>query len=271
MSKQEVQVELTGTDVMLDIVPEVKKAVKKAVANALESPITPWVDPRKNAEEFTLRVIGELSALNESYVIDGKPTTKGLREWIRTFCEVVESYSIPGVCVGIPAELPEHALRGASCAWRLKIELPNGRTELYGGAADAFPDNLKGKFRAFPTAMAETRSEGRALVRALSLRCITYDEVAGTQATDLDEEDLAPASQIQWDKFDNNFKEYNISAAKFFNFAAKTANIKPKRVRDLNKSQAVACFELLNKYKQGETVPQDMLGYDKSWKEKLNG
>lgn len=219
-----------------------------------------WQDPRL-ADDWTEQVI---SVLREGEVIDGKPTTKGLRRFIRTVFRVVSSTTQLGACVGMPGRTIDDSMRGASAMHIIKLITPDGITEEWGGAADAFYDNLDGKFRKYPTAMADTRAEGRALVRALNLKCVTYDEIQGN-----DDSDKEPANDAQWDRFNKDFEKFDINAGAFFN--AHKEELKYPRAAALTHGQVVELFGKLNVFKQGKEVPQEWRGYDARWRKVVKG
>lgn len=220
-----------------------------------------WVDPR-NADNWTEQVIG---ALKDREIIDGKPTTKGLRRFIRTIFRVVGSTTQLGACVGQPGRTIDDSMRGASAVHTVKLITPDGEMEEWGGAADAFYDNLPdAKFRKYPTAMAETRAEGRALIRALNLSCNTYEEVHGS-----DDSDKEPANDAQWGRFDKDFERFDINAGAFFN--AHKEELRYPRAAALTHGQTVELFGILNHFKQGKEVPQEWRGYDARWMKVVKG
>lgn len=206
-----------------------------------------------------------LSHLEDYEKVNGRPRVAGLRRVIRRVFDVVESGPIEFVSNGLPGADIYTSLRGATVSYRVELINQIGNHEVYGGLADAYPDNLDDVMRKYPVANAETRAEGRAYVKALALNVCTADEIAGDAANDVFSDPIykEPADDINWRFFDNMFQSNDIDAQSFFNKYGKSVGL--KKVREMTRGQAIQLGEMLNKFKQGEAIPDELKGYSSTW------
>ena len=136
--------------------------------------------------------------------------------------------------------------------------------------------NTDDLFCAHPVATASTRAEGRALRKALGLRCLAAEELARKDIVSIvqqsvkkdnptdgawDEAAMISSSQINF--IDNKCRQLDINVLAFVNSGEGVY----ESIEDVEKSKASAMLGVLNKYqtKQNE-VPEGIVGYNKNWR-----
>ncbi len=201
----------------------------------------------------------------------GNPTTDGLRRLVgKLIGPVVRSET---TLVGSPSESNNYR---ASVVVHLEILDHHLAEEEYhiklvSGAADAGADNIDGApFQKFPTAIAETRAEGRALRKALGLRrTVTSDElpqpvfVAAPQG-----EELATSTQIN--HFDVICSRLGLDVMQVINHLNKPDAY--SNIKDVPREIMAKFFTLLGEFERGEMddatakVLKGCKGYRKGWR-----
>lgn len=156
-----------------------------------------------------------LSQLSEEEKKDGYPTVNGLRRIVEVVLgTVIDSQPINVYGPSSPDKLV------ATINYRIVIQLFTGEVVTFGGAADAGSHNLQYPFSAYPTAIAETRAEGRALRKALRLNVIAAEELA-------DNSELSAGNKPIVDR-DNGDEYINNQQVNFINMMCKRLNINVK-------------------------------------------
>ena len=130
-------------------------------------------------------------------------------------------------------------------------------------------------FCAHPVATASTRAEGRALRKALKLRCLAAEELAKKNIVDIVKQTVASAptsgeyesdkrissQQIQF--IDNRCNQLDIDVAKFINLGENTYS----SINDITKDSAKKMIKVLNAYQNGSEIPDKIKGYNVNWRE----
>ena len=153
----------------------------------------------------------------------------------------------------------------------------SGQFRTFADVADVWHGNTDDLFCAHPVATASTRAEGRALRKALKIRCLAAEELAkkdivsivresvnkGQPTTgEFGENDTISSSQINF--LNNKCKQLDISVVEFINMGKNKYN----NVEDITKQSASSMLGVLNQYQTGEKeVSDDIKGYNKNWRD----
>ena len=142
--------------------------------------------------------------------------------------------------------------------------------------ADVWHGNTDDLFCAHPVATASTRAEGRALRKALKLRCLAAEELAKKDIVDIVQQAVkqAPTSgeyeagksissqQIQF--IDNKCSMLDIDAFAFINMG----NGSFSTVSEVTKDSAKKMIKVLNNYQNNSgDIPDSIKGYKVNWRE----
>jgi hypothetical protein len=114
-----------------------------------------------------------------------------------------------------------------------------------------------------PAATAATKAESRCLRKILGLRHVyTHEEMETAKAVDTTE--FEPMQDVQLQHMDLMGKRLDI------NIKQLVANYKiDKRAKKIGFNEAADICEMLNNYhRKRDTIPEELLGYDKNWRDK---
>ena len=152
----------------------------------------------------------------------------------------------------------------------------SGQLRVFKEVADVWHGNTDDLFCAHPVATASTRAEGRALRKALGIRCLAAEELARKdivsivqQSVQKDnptdgewaEDSKISASQINF--IDNKCRQLDINVIGFIN----SGEGDYASINEVEKKKASAMLGVLNKYQTKATeVPDTIMGYDKNWR-----
>lgn len=135
--------------------------------------------------------------------------------------------------------------------------------------ADAYLGNIRGiAYAIYPSAMASTRAQVRALRMALNLAVVGVDEVSDQP---LEESGLSgKITESQITKIDIKCQQLDIDVLKFINMGKQ----KYKDITSVTSNTAIKMFGLINKYQQydeaksgmGEPIPDTIRGYNSKWR-----
>lgn len=214
-----------------------------------------------------------LSKFDKSELIDGNPTCAGLRR--------VAEDILGDIVVSRPTHIfPSTDANGpgrATVVFEIVIDWMNsGQLRTFSDVADVWHGNTDDLFCAHPVATASTRAEGRALRKALKIRCLAAEEltrkkdvesivrksipVAPTDG-DWKEEDQISAPQINF--IDGKCKQLNINVVKFINIGDKQYS----NITEVTKKTASKMLGVLNDYQNHtKNIPEQIVGYDKNWR-----
>ena len=241
----------------------VKKQTKAQKAeDVVEQKEQEITKPDINSLEWNDYVLGLLS---EEEKISGNPTTDGLRRIfeIALDCTIIDSTSEV-----VQSPSPDNEKR-ATVVHSLNYILNDGslpaelRAKAVNGAADVYWGNCDKVYRNHPVAVAETRAEGRALRRGLKLRkVIAAEEVANEIEDDPDGITVSKITNNQINFIDVLSKRLNINVNNMLTIKNITESI-----YNVSHKDAVVLIRDLSKYQQNiSDIPNNIVGYDSSWK-----
>jgi len=237
---------------------------KKKVAEVAE-PVAVDNDASKpsiNDLEWNDYVLGLLS---DDEKISGNPTTDGLR---RIFEIALDCVVIDSTSQVVQSPDPNNEKR-ATVVHQLSYILndstldPEIKCRTVNGAADVYWGNCDKIYRNHPVAVAETRAEGRALRRGLKLRkVIAAEEAVNDIEDDPDGISVSKITNNQINFIDVLSKRLNINV----NSMLKLKNIN-ESIYNVQHGDAVVLIRDLSKYQQNMSdIPENIIGYDSSWK-----
>lgn len=117
-----------------------------------------------------------MKQFHEDEIVEGNPRVDALRRMVSEYI---------GTIVLIDSQVESTPCEGNNYRSVVKVVVEvipfeglrnTKRTLSFSGVADASNENLMGDFKKFPTAMAETRAEGRALRKLLGIRNVVAAE-----------------------------------------------------------------------------------------------
>jgi len=214
-----------------------------------------------------------MSHFRKDELIDGNPICAGLRRVAAILLgDVVES----GPDQIFPATDPNGPGR-ATVVYAVAINWMNsGQVRVFKEVADVWHGNTDDLFCAHPVATASTRAEGRALRKALGVRCLAAEELARKDIVSIvkqsvqkdnptdgewDEDALISSSQINF--IDNKCRQLDVNVMAFVNMG----ELDYEKIDDVEKKKASAMLGVLNKYQTKQTpIPEEVLGYNKNWR-----
>jgi hypothetical protein len=208
-------------------------------------------------------------------LFDGNPTCAGLR---RVAEEILGSIIVSRPSQVFPSTDPNGPGR-ATVVFEVVIDWQDsGRMRTFSDVADVWHGNTDDLFCAHPVATASTRAEGRALRKALKLRCVTAEEI--TRKKDVESivrsavassrpvdgewngDDNITEPQIKF--IDSKCKQLNIDVMGFINSGESTFDT----IDQVSKLKASKMLGELNKYQnKSKQIPDEILGYTKDWRQ----
>lgn len=213
-----------------------------------------------------------LSKFEPSELIDGNPTCAGLRR--------VAEDMLGDIIVSRPTQVfasddPNGPGR-STVVFEIVIDWMNsGQLRTYADVADVWHGNTDDLFCAHPTATASTRAEGRALRKALKIRCVAAEELVRKKDVESivrqsiqskptmgewKEEDQISGPQINF--IDAKCKQLDVDVMAFINQGEKTYNA----ITDVTKKTASKMLAVLNDYQNNsKSIPESIVGY-KPWR-----
>ena len=207
-------------------------------------------------------------------LIDGNPTCAGLRRVAEDVLGDIVSSRPSQVFPSTDVDGPGRA----TVVFEVVINWMNsGELRTFADVADVWHGNTDDLFCAHPVATASTRAEGRALRKALKIRCLAAEEltrkkdvesivresVSAGKPTDGEWDAEAGISAAQIRFMDTKCKQLNIDVVKFINMGSESY----KSVEDVKKKTASKMLSILNEYQtKNKETPDDIMGYDSSWR-----
>lgn len=229
-------------------------------------------EPKYGSKEWNDYV---MSHFEDGELIDGNPTCAGLR---RVAEELLGDIVMSGPCQVYPST-DNNGPGRATVVFEVVFDNWRGgpETRVYKEVADVWHGNTDDLFCAHPVATASTRAEGRALRKALKIRCLAAEEltrkkdieavVKATVKVDapvvsgvINERDKITAAQTNF--LDNKCKQLDINVLKLVESNGLSTN-----VSTIGKKAASDLLTLLNEYQNGsKECPSDIKGYEKNWR-----
>lgn len=238
------------------------------VGNDKDYIVAPSDGPKYGSKEWHEYI---MSKFEPEELFDGNPTCAGLRR-------VVEE-ELGSIISSGPSEVfPSMDTNGpgrATVVYEIIIDWQNtGSYRTYKEVADVWHGNTDDLFCAHPVATASTRAEGRALRKALKVRCLAAEELAkkdiaaivrqtvkieGTTNGEITDKDKITTAQINF--IDNKSKQLNLNVLSLIN------QYGVKNVNDLTKKNASEILQKLTEHQTGANkFPESFIGYDKNWR-----
>jgi|TARA_Y100000004_G_scaffold80497_1_gene90488 hypothetical protein len=213
-----------------------------------------------------------MAHFHSNELIDGNPICAGLRRVAELLLgDIVES-GPEQVFPATDGLAPDRA----TVVFKVVFDWMNtGQVRTFKEVADVWHGNTDDLFCAHPVATASTRAEGRALRKALKIRCLAAEELAKKDIVNIVQESVkkAPTSgdyeadrqissqQIQF--IDNKCSTLDIDAFGFINMGEHTYST----ISEVTKDCAKKMVKALNAYQQGTEIPEKIKGYKANWRE----
>lgn len=214
-----------------------------------------------------------MSLFDDGELIGGNPTCAGLR---RVAEEVLGSIISSGPSQVFPSQ-NENGPGRATVVFEIIIDWNNtGEYRTFKEVADVWHGNTDDLFCAHPVATASTRAEGRALRKALKVRCLAAEELAKKDIAaivrqtvkletptngEISDKDKISSAQINF--LDNKCKQLDINVVSFINMGS----TKYPNINTMTKKVASEMLTTLNQFQTGEKeCPADIKGYQKNWR-----
>lgn len=221
------------------------------------------VDPRPGDENWEEFVLSKLTSkeIDES----GHPSTAGLRRIApRLLGKIIESGPIT---VFNPEQSNDHR---ATIIYELVYinkdyvkdeDDPDERVIRVKEVSDAWEHNIDGDvFKKFPTAIASTRAEGRALRKALMLSVAVKEELSEETFVPVSATQDGPIKDTQVHTIDNLCKRYDISVQGLIEWG------KDSSIKDVTRKRGRAIIEWLNNKDKRDAAPAKVRGYKSDWR-----
>jgi hypothetical protein len=214
-----------------------------------------------------------MSKFDDGELFDGNPTCAGLRRIVE---DVLGPIISSGPCQVFPSQDANGPGR-ATVVYEIVIDWNGtGEYRTFKEVADVWHGNTDDLFCAHPVATASTRAEGRALRKALKVRCLAAEELAKKDIAaivrqtvkmdapttgEISDRDKISSAQINF--LDNKCKQLNINVMNFINMG----DTKYSNINTMTKKVASEMLTKLNEHQTGEKVlPESVRGYDKNWR-----
>jgi hypothetical protein len=221
--------------------------------------------PRYGSKEWHEYI---MSKFEPEELFDGNPTCAGLR---RVAEEELGDIIFSGPSQVFPSTSDNGPGR-ATVVYEIQIDWRGtGFIRTYKEVADVWHGNCDDLFCAHPVATASTRAEGRALRKALKVRCLAAEELAkkdiaaivrqtvkieGVTNGEITDKDKITMAQINF--IDNKCKQLNINVKNL------VGNVD---INTLTKKVASDLLAKLTKHQTGEDkLPDSLVGYNKDWR-----
>ena len=231
------------------------ESIKEEIRQESEKPKL----PQYGSKEWSDYVITQFEA---GELFDGNPTCAGLRR--------VAENLLGDIIVSRPSQVwPATDADGpgrATVVFEICIDWHNsGQLRTYSEVADVWHGNTGDLFCAHPVATASTRAEGRALRKALKVKCLAAEELtkkdvvgivrAAVNVTKPNNGDWKEESKItphQINFIHSKCKQLQVDSFKFINLGQNDYN----QIDDVTKAKAVEMLEVLNDFQQNGNIPE---------------
>ena len=213
-----------------------------------------------------------MSQFQNNELIDGNPICAGLRR----VTELVLGDIVSSGPVQVFPANDENGPGRATVVFKVVIECFDGKMREYSEVADVWHGNTDDLFCAHPVATASTRAEGRALRKALKIRCLAAEELAKKDIVGIVKEsvkktptsgDYEPTQNISTQQvqfIDTKCKQLDVDAFAFINMG----NGSYSSVGEVTKDSAKKMIKVLNNYQNNQAdIPQNIRGYKHGWRE----
>lgn len=212
-----------------------------------------------------------MAHFHRNELIDGNPICAGLRRVAEFLLgDIVES-GPEQVFPATDGSSPDRA----TVVFKVVFDWMNsGQHRVFREVADVWHGNTDDLFCAHPVATASTRAEGRALRKALKLRCLAAEELAKKDIVSIVQESVkkAPTSgeyevdqsistqQVQF--IDTKCKQLDIDVMLFINMGSGDYT----EIGQVTRDSAKKMIKFLNGYQNGEPIQESIKGYKTNWR-----
>jgi len=241
----------------------------ESIKEDIEAEVNEDMMPAYGSEEWNDFV---MSKFHKSELFDGNPVCAGLR---RVAEELLGTIVVSRPSKVWPATDSDGPGR-ATVVFEVVIDwMDSGQLRTYSDVADVWYGNTDDLFCAHPVATASTRAEGRALRKALKVKCLAAEELAkkdvasivrqtvqANQSTDGEwkEDDSITTPQINF--IDAKCKQLNVNVMKFVNMGESSY----ETIEKVSKKTASKMLGVLNEYQTDvKSIPDEVSGYE-SWR-----
>lgn len=216
-----------------------------------------------------------MSKFHKSELFDGNPVCAGLR---RVAEELLGTIVVSRPSQVFPATDNDGPGR-ATVVFEIVIDwMDSGQLRTYSDVADVWHGNTDDLFCAHPVATASTRAEGRALRKALKVKCLAAEELAKKDVASIVRQTVqsqAPTdgewkeddsiSTAQANFIDAKCKQLDVNVMEFIN----TGDSTYKTIDQVSKKTASKMLGVLNNYQNNsKPIPENIMGYQSNWREK---
>lgn len=225
-------------------------------------PPKPPIVPSITSQDWTDYVLSQFEA-NELY--EGNPTLDGLRRVGELLIgEIVSSRTSVVQCACLENE------KRATVICSITFMDGEGNLKIFDGAADSNYSNTEKVYNRYPTSIAESRAECRALRKALRLKAVAQEELCKEEDIEVSSSPTLTEGNITQNQLNyldilckNDIRGLNIDIAAFVkeNFAD------CEKISLLTHDQALQLITKIQAYqKDKNSIPATILGYKENWK-----
>ena len=236
-------------------------SIKEEIVQENSTPIMP-VYGSKKWSDFVM------SQFEKGEMFDGNPTCAGLR---RVAEELLGDIIVSRPSQVWPATNPDGPGR-ATVVFEICIDWHrSGQIRTYSEVADVWHGNTGDLFCAHPVATASTRAEGRALRKALKVKCLAAEEltkkdvvgivraaVSVTKPNNGDWQEEAAITTHQINFINTKCKQLDVNVLKFINLGKNTY----EGIENVTKAKAIEMLNVLNDFQSNGDIPDNCKGYD---------
>lgn len=202
-----------------------------------------------------------MELFTEDELIEGKPTTDGLRRVVQEVIGPIISSHSRVVVEPVPQNKFNYVIEHTLDIWDKEIKRERQLTEL----ADVNPLNTADPYIRHPAATGSTKAEGRALRKLLGLKKIITAEEAheaeGVTEDMLNSVVWSPEVEYDIEKDINGLyllcEKLDINVVKFVN----SGKDKYESLRDIPENKMMEMKEFIQKYQQGKQIPAKIKGF----------
>ena len=207
-------------------------------------------------------------------LIDGNPICAGLRRVAEELLGDIVSSRPSQVFPATDSNGPGRA----TVVFEVVFNWMNsGALRTFADVADVWHGNTDDLFCAHPVATASTRAEGRALRKALKVKCLAAEELTrkkDVEAVVKQTIKIEPSTSGEWEGadlistpqlnfIDGKCKQLDINVIKFINSGEKQY----PSINEVSKKTASQMLYTLNTYQvKTKNIPSDIVGYDTNWR-----
>lgn len=209
-----------------------------------------------------------MSQFEKGEMFDGNPTCAGLR---RVAEELLGDIIVSRPSQVWPATNPDGPGR-ATVVFEICIDWKcSGQIRTYSEVADVWHGNTGDLFCAHPVATASTRAEGRALRKALKVKCLAAEEltkkdvvgivraaVSVTKPNNGDWQEEAAITTHQMNFINTKCKQLDVNVLKFINLGKNSY----EGIEKVTKAKAIEMLNVLNDFQSNGNIPDNCKGYD---------